>query len=163
MKGFYVVLLLYLGVFSCSGYSLGARYALGSKISVGKQHRVCLGATSGQDEKGEKLEASLPTSEPLALISDVEVGLAARNVRLERREAAVAELLASSISSAMGFFLAEVICQVNTRRFSFLRFLRFGLVGGLSYGVFAKTARRALEKAVPGRSAPCRHRDAELV
>jgi hypothetical protein len=60
--------------------------------------------------------------------------------------------MASSLSSATGFFLADVVCQLYTRKFSFLRFLRFGLLGGLTYGTVAFCARSVLSDVIPGRS-----------
>jgi len=104
-------------------------------------------------EAGSKGEGGgIPRKSPLADVAEACAPLPVLPTAPRTREAVLVELMASSLSSATGFFLADVVCQLYTRKFSFLRFLRFGLLGGLTYGAVAFCARSVLSDVIPERS-----------
>jgi len=99
---------------------------------------------------------SIPEEGGLKVGSGLEVALKSTNGNVMRRkrsrETVLAELVASSLSSAAGFFLADFLCQCYTRKFSILRFLHFGLAGGLTYGAVAFMGRCLISDSIQDRS-----------
>jgi hypothetical protein len=69
------------------------------------------------------------------------------------RERALARLLTSTSSSTIGFFLADLLCQCFSKRFSILRLLRFGIIGGFVHGLLMTSSRNYVQQCIPGRDA----------